>query len=214
MGNKKASIYLASPATVALSALHGCIVSPMAQKEHAFPYSKQQTKKVEIKEGENRYFDGVWNYQDADNLNTDQMFAGSLTYEINSSEPEKILPYLMKDFDVQFSQKVSRGDILICGHNFGCGSSREHPSVGLKFAGVKAVIVQSVSRIFFRSAVNQGLPIIVLPEAVDAYQNGDKVEMDFINGKVRVAESTFSFTPLPDKLMMIFEKGGLVNALS
>jgi 3-isopropylmalate dehydratase small subunit len=120
----------------------------------------------------------------------------------------------MKDFDVQFSQKVSRGDILICGHNFGCGSSREHPSVGLKFAGVKAVIVQSVSRIFFRSAVNQGLPIIVLPEAVDAYQNGDKVEMDFINGKVRVAESTFSFTPLPDKLMMIFEKGGLVNALS
>ncbi|NIA22733.1 MAG: 3-isopropylmalate dehydratase [Proteobacteria bacterium] len=139
------------------------------------------------------------------------MFAGNLTYNINSSEPEKIIPYLFKGFDDSFSERVQRGDVIVAGENFGCGSSREHPSVGLSYAGVKALVVKSVSRIFFRSAINQGLPIIVLPEAVDAYKPGDKVVVNFENGIVEIGTNRFDFAPLPKKLMEIIETKGLVN---
>ncbi len=213
MGNKNASIYLASPVTVALSAIAGEITSPVGQTGKKFPFKKEQSSKVEIKSGDRRYIKGVWAYSDVDNLNTDQMFAGNLTYEVNSSEPEKILPHLFKGFDESFADEVKAGDVVVCGENFGCGSSREHPSVGLKYAGVKAVIVKSVSRIFFRSAINQGLPIIVLPDAVDAYIQGDTVSIDFEKGVVKMGEKEFTFNPLPDKLLEILNKGGLVKAI-
>jgi len=145
MGNKESSIYLASPASVAHAALKGEITDPRGIKANdKFPYSKEQSKTVEVKDGDNRYLNSVWNYADVDNLNTDQMFAGNLTYTINSSEPEKIKPYLFKGFDDTFAERVQQNDILIAGANFGCGSSREHPAVGLANAKVKAVIVNSV----------------------------------------------------------------------
>ncbi len=139
------------------------------------------------------------------------MFAGNLTYNINSSEPDKIIPYLFKGFDDSFSERVQKGDVIVAGENFGCGSSREHPSVGLSYAGVKAVIVKSVSRIFFRSAINQGLPVIVLPEAVDVYRPGDKVDVNFEKGIVEIGNKRFEFAPLPKKLMEIIEAKGLVT---
>jgi len=81
------------------------------------------------------------------------------------------MPHLFQGFDVNFTDKVVKGDIIIAGSNFGCGSSREHPAVGLAHAGVKAVICGSVNRIFYRSSVNQGLPIIILPDAVKGVPN-------------------------------------------
>ena len=146
-----------------------------------------------------------------DNLNTDQMFAGNLTYNILSSEAEAIKPYLFKGFDPAFSENVQKGDVIISGDNFGCGSSREHPSVGLAYAGIKAIIVKSVNRIFYRSAINQGLILIVHPEAVDAYREGDRINVDFLGGKIKVKEKQFSFAPLPEKLMDIVNMKGLVN---
>ena len=212
MGNNNSSIYLASPPTVAMSAIAGEITDPRGIRANdKFPYHVPQSSKVDIKEGEDRFANGTWNYADVDNLNTDQMFAGNLTYNVQSSEPSKIMPHLFKGFDNSFAERVKAGDILIAGANFGCGSSREHPSVGLAFAGVKAVICKSVNRIFYRSSVNQGLPIILVPEAVNAFKQGDEVKIDFEKGLVFAGSKQFSFSALPDKLMEIFKAKGLVN---
>ena len=212
MGNKESFVYLASPATVAYSALAGEIVDPRGIKSNdKFPYSIEQTNTVSIDDNDNRRLGNVWNYSDANNLNTDQMFAGNLTYSVLSSEPEKIMEHLFVGFDVNFTKNVQADDIIVAGDNFGCGSSREHPAVGLAHAGVKAVICGSVNRIFYRSAVNQGLPIILLPEAVKAYQPGDEININFEKGVVTVGRKSFTFAALPEKLMNIFKAKGLVN---
>jgi homoaconitate hydratase family protein/3-isopropylmalate dehydratase small subunit len=212
MGNPTANVYLASPAVVAWSSIQGKIADPRQDKtEDVYPYKSEQSKTVYVKNDDDRLSENVWNYSDMNNLNTDQMFAGNLTYTINSSEGDKILPYLFKGLDESFAARLKPDQMIIAGANFGCGSSREHPSVGLAFAGIKAIICKSVNRIFFRSSVNQGLPIIIQPAAVDAFKPGDETDIDFVNGFIRIAGIEYPFAPLPDKLMEIFKAKGLVN---
>lgn len=212
MGNKEAQIYLASPEVVAYTSLTGVITDPRKiPGNEKFPFPIVQSKTYVINPGENRKLGNIWNYSDVDNLNTDQMFAGKHTYSILSTDPAAIMPLLFADFDPGFSKNVREGDIIIAGENFGCGSSREHPSVGLAYAGIKSILVKSVNRIFYRSAINQGLVLIVHREAVEAYRAGDRVDISFVNGKIEIGEKTFGFEPLPDKLKQIIEMKGLVN---
>ncbi|RLD65056.1 MAG: 3-isopropylmalate dehydratase [Bacteroidetes bacterium] len=212
MGNKNSSIYLASPANVAYAALKGEIADSRGiETNDHYESSIAQGGTLTIDEKDNRRVGNVWNYADVNDLNTDQMFAGNLTYNVLSSDAAAIMPHLFEGFDVNFTKNVQTGDLIIAGDNFGCGSSREHPSVGLAYAGVKAVIVKSVNRIFYRSAVNQGLLLLVLPEVVDAYKPGDKVDANLEKGIINLNEKEFKFPALPEKLMQIIEKKGLVN---
>ena len=100
----------------------------------------------------------VWKY--GDNINTDMLFPGKYTYTCSTAE--EIKPHLLEDLDPSFSKNVVKGDIVFAGKNFGCGSSREQPVVGLKAVGIKVVVAESFARIFYRSAINQGLILIEL----------------------------------------------------
>ncbi|HDS59021.1 MAG TPA: 3-isopropylmalate dehydratase [Thermoplasmatales archaeon] len=148
----------------------------------------------------------VWLY--GDDVNTDMLFPGKYTY--TCSTPEEIRPHLLEELDPSFASRVQRGDIIMAGKNFGCGSSREQPVVGLRAVGIEAIVAKSFARIFYRAAINQGLVLIECPAAVEAYREGDPVEVDAEAGTVRVGEQVFSFPPLPPEILAIREAGGLL----
>lgn len=148
----------------------------------------------------------IWQYDD--NINTDMLFPGKYTY--TCSVAEEIIPHLLEDLDPEFSKKVQKGDLIFAGHNFGCGSSREQPVLGLKAVGITAVVAKSFARIFYRAAINQGLLLIECEDAVNAYSKGDSVSLDVDEGKITVGETEFSFPKLPDEILAIREAGGLL----
>jgi 3-isopropylmalate/(R)-2-methylmalate dehydratase small subunit len=148
----------------------------------------------------------VWQY--GDDVNTDMLFPGKYTY--TCSQPEQILPHLLEDLDPKFAAGVRPGDLLLAGKNFGCGSSREQPVVGLKAAGVAAVVAKSFARIFYRSAINQGLLLVECPAAVEAYRPGDAIRLDPAAGTIAVAQRSFSFPSLPKEVLAIGRAGGLL----
>jgi len=149
----------------------------------------------------------IWRY--GDDINTDMLFPGKYTYTCSTAD--EIKSHLLEDLDPEFSGNVQAGDIILAGKNFGCGSSREQPALGLKAVGVRAVVAESFSRIFYRASINQGLLLIECPDAVTAYQEGNAVTVDPQNGTIQVEDETFSFPKLPPEVMAITDAGGLLE---
>ena len=134
---------------------------------------------------------------------------------LNTSDPAELGKHCMEDLDAGFVTKVEPGDILVADENFGCGSSREHAPISIKAAGVSVIIAKSFARIFYRNAINTGLPIMEAPDAVDGIKDGDTVTVDADTGTI-TNESTgevFTAQPFPPFVKEIIEKGGLVESI-
>ncbi len=151
----------------------------------------------------------VWKY--GDDVNTDVIFPGRYTYA--RMEPEEMAKHALEDLDPDFAKGVKPGDVIVAGKNFGMGSSREQAAVCLVAAGVGAVIAKSFARIFFRNAINNGLLVLEIPEAVDAIQHGDEVELDPEVGILRHQGKEYRFPPLPGTVLEILRDGGLIPHL-
>ena len=144
-----------------------------------------------------------------DHINTDLIIPGRY---LDDYSPENLVKHVMEDADPSFAKQVAKGDIIVAGRNFGCGSSREQAPLALKLAGVSGVIAVSFARIFFRNAVNIGLPVIICPKAHALLRQGDEVEVDLNRGLVRsvLTGKELRFEPLPKFLVEILDNGGLV----
>ena len=147
-----------------------------------------------------------WKY--GDNVNTDVIFPGKYTYTVN--EPSEMPPYALEDLDPSFAGNVQPNDIIVAGKNWGSGSSREQAVTCLKESGLGAIIAVSFARIYYRNCINAALPALICPDAVEAIQGGESIEIDFTNGRIIAKSGTFNFPPLPDAVMSIFEAGGLI----
>ncbi|MFQ5905431.1 MAG: 3-isopropylmalate dehydratase small subunit [bacterium] len=148
----------------------------------------------------------VWKY--GDDVNTDVIFPGKYTYTV--TEPEEMAQHALEDLDPEFARNVQKGDVIVAGKNFGCGSSREQAASCLKYAGVEAIIGESFARIFYRNAINFGLPAIVCPEAARTLEANVSVEVDLVSGQIRAEGRVFKFIPFPEFIMEIIEDGGLL----
>jgi 3-isopropylmalate/(R)-2-methylmalate dehydratase small subunit len=149
----------------------------------------------------------VWKY--GDDVNTDVIFPGKYTYTV--SEPKEMPQYALEDLDPNFAVEVKPGDVIVGGKNWGCGSSREQAVVCLSEAKLGAIIAKSFARIYYRNCLNNALPAIVCPEAVEAIQDGESVQIDLEGGKISCDAGEFSFPPLPEAVMEIFDAEGLIN---
>jgi len=132
---------------------------------------------------------------------------------LNVSEPAELAQHCMEDIDLDFVGKVSKGDIIVATTNFGCGSSREHAPLAIKAAGVSAVVAKSFARIFFRNAINIGLPLLESPETVDNTNAGDILQIELETGTIKniTKGKTFNAKPYPRFMSEIIASGGLVE---
>ncbi len=135
---------------------------------------------------------------------------------LNVPDPSELAKHCMEDIDKEFVNKVSEGDIIVADKNFGCGSSREHAPIAIKAAGVSCVIADTFARIFYRNAINIGLPIIECPEAAAEIEEGDEIVVDFDSGKIydKTKDKEFVGQAFPPFMQKIIEKGGLVNYIN
>jgi 3-isopropylmalate/(R)-2-methylmalate dehydratase small subunit len=131
---------------------------------------------------------------------------------LNASDPEHLAKYCMADIDEHFARRVKQGDMIVAEHNFGCGSSREHAPLAIKASGISCVIACSFSRIFFRNAINIGLPILECEEAAKKIENQDEVSVDFVTGEIFniTKNETYKAAPFPEFIRNIIDEGGLI----
>ena len=148
-----------------------------------------------------------------DNVDTDVIIPARY---LNTADHKELAAHCMEDIDAQFKNNVRPGDVMAAGWNFGCGSSREHAPIAIRESGVACVIAKSFARIFYRNAINIGLPIMECPEAVDAISAGDTVSVDFTTGLItdETTGKTFQAEPFPPFIQKIIADGGLMKSLT
>lgn len=200
--------YIASPATVAATALTGKLSAEVEYSGEVYGYWATPVVAVRIDECDDRRRGYVWNYTDVNHISSGQLFEEKQSYRISIEDSRAMVPHLLAGLDASFATRVESGDIILAGEDFGCGKLIKHAAIGLVEAGVKAVIVKSVNRNFFRMALNHGLLIIVAPEIIEAYRSGDAVIVDISDGKVNVNEKEYCLPEYnPIILEMIAKKG-------
>lgn len=147
-----------------------------------------------------------------DNVDTDVIIPARY---LNTSDAKELALHCMEDIDTEFVKKVNKGDIMVAGWNFGCGSSREHAPLVIKTCGTGCVIAKSFARIFYRNAINIGLPILECPEAAEGINAGDEVEVNFDTGVItdKTTGKTYKAQPFPEFIQNIIAKGGLLASL-
>jgi 3-isopropylmalate/(R)-2-methylmalate dehydratase small subunit len=145
-----------------------------------------------------------------DNIDTDVIIPARY---LNTSEPSELASHCMEDIDINFSKKVKKGDIIAAGKNFGCGSSREHAPIAIKASGISCVIAETFARIFYRNAINIGLPILECPEAAKDVTNGERVSIDFETGEIKnlSMDKTYKAVPFPEFMQEIIASDGLIG---
>jgi len=148
----------------------------------------------------------VWKF--GDNIDTDLIIAARY---LNTSDKKELAKHIMEDADPDFVSKMSVGDIIVAGENFGCGSSREHAPIALKEAGISAIIAPTFARIFYRNSFNMGLPIFELKE-VNEIEEGDEIKIDMESGEIinLTKNKTYKFTPIPPFMQELVDAGGLI----
>lgn len=146
----------------------------------------------------------------ADNIDTDLIVPGRY---LTMNKAEELATVCMAGISENFAARISKGDIFVAGNNFGCGSSREHAPISIKAAGISCVIAASFARIFYRNAVNIGLPVLESPAASKAITEGEEISVDMETGYIKniTKNETYKFTPFPQFILDIFRAGGVVN---
>ncbi len=147
-----------------------------------------------------------------DNVDTDVIIPARY---LNTSDPMELKKHCMEDIDPAFVTKVNQGDVMVAEKNFGCGSSREHAPIAIKASGISLVVAKSFARIFYRNAINIGLPIVECADAVDNIEAGDTISCDLEKGILTIENKNLSFSipPFPKEIQAIIEKGGLLASL-
>jgi 3-isopropylmalate/(R)-2-methylmalate dehydratase small subunit len=141
-----------------------------------------------------------------DNVNTDEIIAARY---LNTSDPKELAKYLMEDVRPGFSANLPKGAIMVSGDNFGCGSSREHAPIAIKAAGIPCVVAVGFARIFFRNAINIGLPIVECPDIAGAVAEGDRIDVDLTAGVIVLPSGRkLAITPFPPFMEAIVKEGG------
>ena len=148
-----------------------------------------------------------------DNVDTDVIIPARY---LNSSDPAELAQHCMEDIDKDFSKRMNKGDIIVASKNFGCGSSREHAPISIKASGISCVIAETFARIFYRNAINIGLPIIECPEASNGIDDGDEVEIDFNTGVITdiTKGTSYQGQAFPEFMQKLIAAGGLVNYIN
>jgi 3-isopropylmalate/(R)-2-methylmalate dehydratase small subunit len=150
----------------------------------------------------------IWKF--GDNVDTDAIIPARY---LNTSDPAELARHCMEDADPSFPAKVKKGDSIVAGTNFGCGSSREHAPIAIKATGVACVIAKSFARIFYRNAFNMGLPILECPEAFDSLNEGDEVSVSLDRGEITISKNgrKLKAQPVPEFMQSLLDAGGLMN---